>query len=186
MRRVDPEYSVTVDAGSRVTFTAEASDPGSDLRYSTFSVDGQEYLTGLSYDGDTDSALISIPYTFDAPGTYSFEIHIYDSHDFSDSTSWRITVRSGNQSPVADPGGPYAEPVGQTVFFDGSGSSDVDGTIVSYAWLLGDGQTASGGVVTHVYPIQSDSRTYTVALTVVDNDGASGTAAKDVTIAGTP
>ena len=75
---------------------------------------------------------------------------------------------------------------GTSVDFDGKATSDPDGTIVSYAWLLGDGQTAYGGVVTHVYPIQSDSRTYTVALTVVDNDGASGTAAKDVTIAGTP
>jgi len=75
---------------------------------------------------------------------------------------------------------------GTSVDFDGAGSSDPDGTILSYAWLFGDGQTGSGIAVSHVYPIQSNSRTYTVALTVVDNDGASGTAAKDVTIDGTP
>ncbi len=75
---------------------------------------------------------------------------------------------------------------GTSVDFDGTASSDPDGTIISYAWLFGDGQTASGIAASHVYPIQSDSRTYTVALTVIDNDGASGTAAKDVTIAGTP
>jgi len=76
--------------------------------------------------------------------------------------------------------------VGTSVDFDGGSSSDADGTIVSYAWLFGDGQTDSGITATHVYPVQSESRIYTVALTVMDNDGASDTAAQEVTIDGAP
>jgi chitodextrinase len=53
--------------------------------------------------------------------------------------------------------------------FDGSGSTDNDGTIESYEWVFGDGTSASGAAVQHVY---AQSGTYTVTLTVTDDDGA--------------
>ncbi len=90
----------------------------------------------------------------------------------------------GNRSPVARFAIVYG--TGTSVDFDGSASSDSDGTIVSYAWRFGDGQTDSGIAVTHIYPVQSESRIYTVVLTIQDNDAASDTAADDVTIAPIP
>jgi hypothetical protein len=64
----------------------------------------------------------------------------------------------------------------EVVKFDGSASSDPDGTITSYRWDLdGDGsfETDSGGVstVTHSY---TSAATPTVGLEVTDNDGATG------------
>jgi len=56
-----------------------------------------------------------------------------------------------------------------TCDFDGSGSSDPDGTIVSYEWDFGDGATGSGITVSHTYVAAGD---YTVMLTVTDDDGA--------------
>ncbi len=58
-----------------------------------------------------------------------------------------------------------------TCSFDGSASSDPDGSLVSYAWDYGDGQTASGTVPTasHVY---AAAGTRQVRLTVTDNEGA--------------
>jgi hypothetical protein len=50
-------------------------------------------------------------------------------------------------------------------------SSDVDGSIASRSWDFGDGQTSSATNPTHVY---SSAGTYTVGLTVTDNDGAKG------------
>ncbi len=53
-----------------------------------------------------------------------------------------------------------------SVSFDGSGSSDPDGTIASYDWHFGDGATASGVVAHHTY---TTAATYTVSLTITDN-----------------
>ncbi|HWK11057.1 MAG TPA: PKD domain-containing protein, partial [Vicinamibacterales bacterium] len=45
---------------------------------------------------------------------------------------------SSNIPPVANPGGPYTAAVGAAVTVNGSGSTDSDGSIASYAWSWGD------------------------------------------------
>ena len=40
--------------------------------------------------------------------------------------------------------------------FDGSGSSDPDGTISSYAWDFGDGSTGTGVKPDHTYTTAGD------------------------------
>jgi C1A family cysteine protease len=57
--------------------------------------------------------------------------------------------------------------------FDGSGSFDHEGSIVSYAWDFGDGATATGSTVTHTY---DTSGVYLVTLVVTDNASNTGTA----------
>lgn len=61
--------------------------------------------------------------------------------------------------------------IGELRTFDGSGSYDPDGTIVSYLWDFGDGTTVMGAVVSPSYAVAG---TYTVALIVTDNDGHTG------------
>lgn len=70
-----------------------------------------------------------------------------------------------------------------TCTFDGSGSSDSDGTIVGYSWNFGDGGTASGIVASHSY---ASAGTRTVTLTVTDNAGATGSTARSVTTVAPP
>ena len=67
-----------------------------------------------------------------------------------------------------------------TVNFGGTGSTDSDGNITSYAWNFGDGGTATGSTTSHTY---TTAGAYSVVLTVTDNDGATDTA--DVTITAT-
>ncbi len=64
--------------------------------------------------------------------------------------------------------------------FDATASKDSDGTISSYAWNFGDGATDSGAKVTHTY---AAAGTYTVTLTVTDNNNAPGTAQQTVNAA---
>ena len=59
------------------------------------------------------------------------------------------------------------------------GSVDSDGTIASYAWNFGDGSTGTGVTPNHTY---ATGDTYTVTLTVTDNQGATGTVTNPVTV----
>jgi PKD repeat protein len=88
------------------------------------------------------------------------------------------TIDPYNLSPVADAGDPqvYGNPrtvvAGTEAVFSGAASYDPDGTIVSYAWDFGDGSTGNGMRATHSYAAEG---TYTVSLTVTDNEGAQAT-----------
>ena len=62
--------------------------------------------------------------------------------------------------------------------FDASGSSDSDGTITSYAWSFGDGTDGSGESTTHSY---TQPGTYSVTLTVTDDDSATDSASDSAT-----
>ena len=55
--------------------------------------------------------------------------------------------------------------------FDGTGSTDPDGSVASYAWDFGDGHTGSGATAGHGYAVAG---TYTYTLTVTDDQGAAG------------
>ncbi|MDN3352514.1 PKD domain-containing protein [Actinomadura sp. DC4] len=61
--------------------------------------------------------------------------------------------------------------------FDGTGSSDSDGTIASYAWDFGDGATGTGATPQHTY---TGAGTYTAKLTVTDNRGGTATVSQQV------
>ncbi|MDX1812818.1 MAG: PKD domain-containing protein, partial [Gammaproteobacteria bacterium] len=69
---------------------------------------------------------------------------------------------------------------GASVQFDGSGSMDPDGSIVSYSWDFGDGSAPGTGVgPVHIY---TASGTYTVVLTVTDDQDLTGSAQTSVEI----
>ncbi len=85
-----------------------------------------------------------------------------------------------NQAPHAMANGPYAAQAGQSVSFTAAGSNDADGSIVSYAWAFGDGQTGVGQIASHSY---AAAGSYTATLTVIDDKGATGTAQVVVAIA---
>lgn len=92
----------------------------------------------------------------------------------STSTSTTTTL-PGNQPPVAVASATPSAPgyFGLPVTFSSSGSTDPDGTIVSYLWDFG----SSGAPSTLANPIKTytEPGPYTVTLTVTDNNGATGT-----------
>lgn len=69
--------------------------------------------------------------------------------------------------------------VGQEVSFDASASSDPDGEIVRWLWDFGDGAGGEGQTVSHEY---EQAGSFTVRLTVTDEQGAQGTAEAELTV----
>jgi PKD repeat protein len=158
-----------------------------------------------SYDDDKNDWIQNYTWDF-GDGTYayaSYVSHTYGPNDVGTKTV-RLTVRDQrgaigtaeatvtvlsppkkNSPPVASFSFSPPEPIltGQTVHFDASSSSDSDGTIAGYTWLFGDGTFAEGRTVDHEY---SDNNVYLVVLTVIDNDGGSGTISKDITVSNRP
>ena len=115
-------------------------------------------------------------------GTHTVDLTVTDDEGATDTDDVIITVTApaGNLPPVAD-AGPNQSVLdadgngSEQVFFDGSGSTDADGTIVRWTWSdIGtfDGPTGGGGTF--------DVGVHTVTLTVTDDEGATDT--DDVTI----
>lgn len=88
-----------------------------------------------------------------------------------------------NTAPTANAGPDQSGIVGDTIQFDGSGSSDTDGTIVSYAWDFGDGATLSGVSASHAYTLAG---TYTATLTVLDDGGLSASDSATILVEDAP
>ena len=90
---------------------------------------------------------------------------------------------TGNLPPVADAGGPYTGEADVAVTFDGSGSDDPDGTLMTgsiadWSWDFGDAGTATGEMASHTYVTEgifNVTLTVTDALGVSDSDGAEAT-----------
>jgi len=76
------------------------------------------------------------------------------------------------ESNIAPMASFQATPNGLTVNLDASASSDSDGTITSYAWDFGDGQTGSGQMTSHTF---TAAGTYSIQLTVTDDGGLEST-----------
>lgn len=58
-------------------------------------------------------------------------------------------------------------------------STDSDGSVVAWGWTFGDGATSALKNPTHTYTVAG---TYNVGLTVTDDDGATGSISKSVTV----
>ncbi|MFA5175792.1 MAG: PKD domain-containing protein [Candidatus Nanoarchaeia archaeon] len=86
----------------------------------------------------------------------------------TNSANIHVEVPVQLQNPIAEAGSDQIACLNENTQFSGLGSSDADGTIVSYAWNFGDSQTANGVIVNHIYTQIGE---YTATLTVTDNDG---------------
>ena len=117
----------------------------------------------------------------DQLGMNDVTVRVQDPGHVSVSQSFSIFVRTKtNNPPVALPGGPYLAQLGQSITFNGSGSSDPDGDkIVTYRWLFGDGTEATGVEVTHTY---ITGGTFVVKLYVTDERGGTGSASTTATV----
>ncbi len=121
-----------------------------------------------------------VDHTFTAKGTHLVVLEIVDSD--GSTAQDELTIRVLNRVPHAEfHVSPYGAPRDHPVTFDASSSYDLDGTIVEYGWDSGDGSSATGARVEHIFPQRLE---YHVTLTVRDDDGTENSAARTVVVAG--
>lgn len=171
---------VTFDGeeGCDVTVTVDAF--GGDAGTQLLAPDGT--VIGRSETGDDDVARIET--TLGSTGAHG--VKVYATGDASIPQLYRLTVDcvcEGNSPPIAafDVSPPDPDP-GERVTLDGTPSRDPDGSLVSYEWDVdGDGTYEYDG--TTVPALLPDGET-TVALRVVDDDGAVDATSKTVHVDG--
>ena len=130
-------------------------------------------------DGETGTGS-TVDHTYATAGTYDVELTVTDDDGATNSVTKSVEVSPPNAAPHAAFTSAKTELV---LSVDGSGSTDSDGTVDSFAWDFGDGGTGTGKTATHTYP---GAGTYSVKLTVTDDDGSKDSVSKDIVISGPP
>jgi PKD repeat protein len=125
-------------------------------------------------DGTTGSG-VTPSHGYAAGGNYPVKLTVTDDRGATNAVTHTASPpATTNQPPVA---AFSSHCVSLGCSFDASASTDPDGTVAGYAWNFGDGSTGSGVTASHSY---AAGGTYTVTLTVTDNQGATGTASAGV------
>ncbi len=166
----NPAEGATVS--STVDITADATDDNGVTQVEFF-VDSTSIGTDTN---DDDGWSLSWNTTLVGDGGHTVTATATDTIGQTGSDSVNVTVDNINDPPIASF---TFNCTGLSCDFNASGSSDPDGTIVGYAWNFGDNNTGSGVTTSHTY---AAAGTYTVILTVTDDDGATDTDSQSVTV----
>jgi len=165
-----PGAGLTGDQGAAIVFNASASTDN--LGIASYAWDF----------GDSSGATGSTgSHTYANAGTYTAALTVWDYSGNSAMSTTTVTVRD-TKAPVPLGGGDRSVDETQSLFFDGSASTDNVG-VVSYAWDFGDGSSASTVTANHVY---AHPGVYQATLTVTDAAGNSATSSFQVTVRSSP
>jgi len=158
-----------------VRFSVPAGTPTGGTTWQLRRADG----TVVATDGGT-----SLRYSFVAGQHGEYTILRLDDLNQPIGTPRSFRVNAAPVAAIGISGGVGDAPA--AVSFNSSGSSDPDGSIVAWQWDFGHhglpGWTGTGASPTHMF---TDPGSYTVRLTVTDDSGATATAERVVTVAGT-
>ncbi len=171
---VDEGYTVRLDGSN-------SSDPDNDaITYAWTAPSGITLQNAATATPSFEAPQVS------ADTQYNFTLTVSDGRLSATATA-TVTVQDTpvrmpaptppppNSPPSADAGPDQTVDEDDAVTLDGSGSSDPDGSIVSYTWAAPQGVTLQNdntAVPTFTAPSVSADTGYTFALTVTDDDGA--------------
>ena len=176
-------FNQVVDPGSSVSLDgSNSSDPDNDpITYAWTQTGG----TSVSLTNAT-----SANPSFTAPsteGNLTFRLTVSDGMA-SDTDTVTITVATPNEPPIAHAGSNRTVSVGNTVFLDGSQSSDPEGGALTYAWGQTSGATVTlfGASTANPSFYASTSTTLRFSLTVTDVGGLTDSDSVQITVQSAP
>jgi N-acetylglucosamine-6-sulfatase len=133
----------------------------------TASSDPDGTVDAYSWDfGDHTTASLPVQsHNYARGGTYTVALTVTDDRGGTNTTTSVVTVTKPDVLPIARLTRACAD---RSCAFDATGSTDADGTIVSYLWDFGDGLASTDPAPSHAYEF---SGVYAVTLIVTDDDG---------------
>ena len=177
--QANPEIQVpngSVNISCRIVASAEI-----EIAFVNITFPNGSYLIGnLSQIGNTSYYYFN--HSFSSKGIYYYYVYVRDvSGNTAQSAIKKFVIAyKPTASFIFSPQQPTELDI---VTFDASSSYDEDGFIVNYTWNFGDGSKAYDMIVHHQYEFDGS---YTVRLTVYDNDGAWDTIEKEVVVINIP
>lgn len=165
------EINVTdyYDPFSRFVFSSERPYVGETITFNASTAESREGNI-ITYewtygDGNSDSG-VTVTHSYSSSGLYRVWCNITDSNSKEDKWSCIVNV-TDYIGPIARftfaPSKPRFD---DTITFNATTSSDSDGTISTYSWSFGDGNTTTGQTATHSYGTNGE---FTVTLNVTDD-----------------
>ena len=177
-----------VVTGQSVTVSgAGSSDANGDVltyKWALVSKPAESTLTAL-----TNTNTITPSFTTDKNGTYVLSLQVNDGKLDSNLSYITITAGPANVAPIANAG--YAQTVvrGATVTLDGSGSTDANGDVLLYRWVLTYrpvGSSAALSLATAVRPTFVADVAGVYVATLVANDGRLDSNQVTIAVTATP
>jgi PKD repeat protein len=171
-----PNELPTADAGDApaafigevLTFDGSASsDPDGFIKHWAWDLGDGQVVEGES-----------VLHIYNQPGLYTVELTVTDDRGATATDTLAISV-AASSPPVAVIDAEITAEVGGNLRLDGTGSYDVDGSIATWDWDLGNGETRAGSIADVSYAAPG---TYSVKLTVTDDEGLTGEVFHQVTI----
>ena len=150
-----------VAAGAATPFAVRLSDTGG----------GTAQVLHWDFGDGTTAEGAEVSHSWAEPGDYTLRLSAELSGGSDDCGAIEVVRRIiVNDAPVPQIDGPDTVVAGQAARFSAGGSSDSDGAIGAFDWDFGDGTTASGVVVSHVFDTPGQ---YDLTLMVRDDAGVS-------------
>jgi len=172
-------YTIITNSAPTASFTNSCTDLNCSFNGSASS-DSDGTISSYAWDfGDGSNGTgVNASHNFASAGTYTVMLTVTDNSGATNATSTNVSVTAPpvNVAPTASFTSSCTD---LSCSFNGSASSDSDGTISSYAWDFGDGSSGSGVNASNVY---TAAGTYTVTLTVTDDDGATNATSSNVSV----
>lgn len=160
-----------VNSGEIIQFTSSSYDSDNNI---------VEYRWNFG-DGSSTSFEENPTHSYESPGDYTVTLTVVDEDGLDHTVPMTINIE--NIDPTAEivpPGSLEAE---SSSVFRSEGSEDIDGSIISYFWEFGDGETSSKANPDHKYMVKGS---YSVTLTVTDDFEGTGTLTITIEVAPKP
>jgi hypothetical protein len=121
-----------------------------------------------------------VTHKFGTTGDYEVTLYVTDNDDARVFSTMEVKVKAGTAPTAKFSIHPQQGDVNTTYTLDASNTSDPDGRIVDYSWLIiNTGATASGPVAQFHF---KNSGPYSIVLIVTDNDGLQTSIRKDLIV----